>query len=123
MTKIYETTTGKQIRLNNSQFNKLAEAIYNAVANGYYTVVIGLDDTPDDSLVCYSKRDSFAFQRRVIMPECSTNYDLPLVCFSASVYPPLYSFINMLWCLGDCTVEVYDSDGCICKKVFNLRGV
>lgn len=123
MTKIYETTTGKRIKLNNSQFDTLAEAIYKAVSANYYMVVVRLNDTPDDSLVCYSKRDSFVFQRRVIMPEASVNYELPQVCFSATVYPPLYSFINMLWCIGDCTVEVYDSDGCICKKVFNLRGV
>lgn len=122
MTKIYETITGKQIRLNTNQFNKLAGGIYKAVSNGYCTVVIVLDNTPDDSLVCYSKRDSFVFQRRVLMPEASANYDLPLVCFSASVYPPLYSFINMLYCLPDCTIEVYNSNGCVCKKVFNLRG-
>lgn len=123
MTKIYETTTGKQIRLNNSQFNRLAEAIYKAVSANYYAVVIHLTDTPDDCLVCYSKRDSFAFQRRVMMDENAVNYELPQVCFSTTVYPPVYSFINMLWCIEDCTVEVYDSDGIECKKVFNLRGV
>ena len=122
MTKIYETTTGKQIRLNTSQFNKLAEALYNAVSKGNFTVIIGLYDSPDDSLVCYQKRDRFAFQRRIIMPEDSTNYELPLVCSSASVYPTLYHFRNMLYCIEDCTVEVYDSDGIVCKKVFNLLG-
>lgn len=123
MTKLYTTTNGKSIRLNPKQFRKLAIALYNATEKGKFTVVITLDNNPDDSLVCYRKQDCFTCQRRVIMDENATNYDLPTVLFSSSFFPTMQSFINMLWCLEDGTVEVYDSNGCICEKVFNLRGV
>lgn len=122
MTKIYETATGKQIRLTEKQFRKLAVAMYNSTENGNYTIVLTLEQDLDDCLVCYRKQDSFACQRRLIMNENAVNYDLPTVLFSSSFYPTLQSFINLLWCIGDCTVEVYDSDGLVCKKVFNLRG-
>lgn len=123
MTKIYETTNGKAIRLDTKQFRKLAVAMYNATENGKFTVVITLDKDIDDALVCYRKQDCFACQRRVIMDENSTNYDLPTVLFSSTFFPTMQSFINLLWCIDGCTVEVYDSNGMVCKKVFNLREV
>lgn len=122
MTKIYETTNGKTIRLNEKQFRKLATAIYTATENGKFNAVITLDNNLDDSLVCYHKQGNFACQRRVIMDENAVNYGLPLMLFSSTFFPTLQSFINMLYRLGNCTVEVYDSNGIECKKVFNLRG-
>ena len=123
MTKIYEIFNGKAIRLSSSQFDNLAESIYQATEKGKFNAVITLNDNPEDSLVCYSKQGNFACQRRVILNENAVNYNLPTVLFSSAFYPTKHSFINMLWCIGDCTIEVYDSDGMICKKVFNLRGV
>lgn len=123
MTKLYTTTNGKSIRLDQKQFRRLAIAMYNATAKGKFTVVITLDNNIDDALVCYRKQDCFACQRRVIMDDNAVNYDLPTVLFSSSFFLTMQSFINMLWCLEDCTVEVYDSDGMVCEKVFSLRGV
>lgn len=123
MTKLYITNNGKSIRLDTKQFRKLAVAMYNATEKGKFTVVIVLDKDLDDALVCYRKQDCFACQRRVIMNENAVNYDLPTVLFSSSFFPTMQAFINMLYCIGDCTVEVYDSNGMVCKKVFNLRGV
>ena len=122
MTKIYETVNGKSIGLSSSQFDILAESIYKATDKGKFNSVITLDDCPEDSLVCYSKQGNFAIQRRVIINENAVNYDLPTVLFSAAFFPTMQAFINMLYCIGDCTIEVYDSDGMVCKKVFNLRG-
>ena len=122
MTKIYETINGKTIRLDAKQFRKLAIALYSACKKGKFSAVITLCKDLDDSLVCYSKQENFVCQRRVIMNENAVNYDLPTVLFSSTFFPTLQAFINMLYCLGDCTVEVYDSDGLVCQKVFNLRG-
>ena len=122
MTKIYETINGKTIRLDAKHFRKLAIALYNACEKGKFSAVITLDKDLDDSLVCYCKQSCFACQRRIIMNENAVNYDLPTVLFSSTFFPTMQAFINMLWCVEDCTVEVYDSDGIICQKVFNLRG-
>lgn len=123
MTKLYTTSNGKTIRLDTKQFRKLAIALYDATEKGRFSVVITLNQDLDDCLVCYRKQEKFACQRRVIMDENAANYDLPTVLFSSAFYPALQSFINMLWCIEDCTVEIYDSDVMECKKVFNLRGV
>ena len=123
MTKFYIASNGKTIRLDEKHFQKLATAIYAATEKGKFNAVITLDNNLDDALVCYRKQDCFACQRRVIMSENAVDYDLPTVLFSSTFFPTRYSFIGMLYNLPDCTVEVYDSDGLECKKVFNLRGV
>lgn len=122
MTKLYTTTNGKTCRLDEKQFRGLAKALYGAAKKGKFTAVVVLSDNPDDSLVCYQKKDKFACQRRAIMPLKLVSYGLPLVLSSPPFYPVLDWFIGMLYSLPDCTVEVYDSNGIECKKVFNLRG-
>ena len=122
MTKFYTTTNGKTVSLSTRQFRKLAESLYSAIQRNAYSAVIVLDDETNDYLVCCRKTNNFACQRRVVMNENAVNYDLPTMLFSSAFFPTMQSFINLLWCLGDCTVEVYDSDGLECKKVFNLWG-
>jgi hypothetical protein len=123
MTKLYTTANGKTIRLTEKQFRTLAVAMYSATEKGRFSAVITLDNNLDDALICYRKQKNFACQRRVIMNENAVNYDLPTVLFSSTFFPTMQAFINLLWCIDSCIVEVYDSDGCVCKKVFNLRGV
>lgn len=123
MTKLYTTNTGKTIALSNRQFHKLAEALYSAIARNAYTAVVVLDEETDNSIMCFQKDLTFACKRRIILDENACNYELPLVLFSATFYPTFDCFLGMLWCVGDCTVEVYNSDGMELKKVFSLRGV
>lgn len=123
MSKLYTTNTGKTIAISNQQFRKLAEALYNAIARNAYTAVVVLDDITDDSIMCYQQDLAFACKRRIILDANACNYELPLALFSSPFYPTFDCFVGMLWCVGDCTVEIYDNAGLVHKKTFSLRGV